>query len=259
MAKNKRNGFDIFSKSNFYLSLIVFIAFAFFSITNFDLLVAGWPYLILSLSITLFLKIGQHDKRLVSTLFLIIVIGLFGLGFWYYFALPRLGNYQILILPTVLPKYQIFLMDGKFKMSYYPDYPTQGDQISIYMEICNPSEVDCVKCENCSLSLYFNNEEGREQYIKRDQSFQNVDAIEFMYPGKTVTVMVLYPELGTHEFSIPKPSLTQIIQDTLSQPSIEMASFIANIIAIGGIIYAAKKYLKGSGKNKEEAFIGIGG
>ena len=237
----KEGGKELFDieksfKQYFYPLLLITLIFLVVCLLNRDSLVTYWPYIILLMGLLITTKLMEYDKKLGVIFFFFFFVGMFGLQFWYYFALPHLGNYQIINFPTFPPRMAIFQMDGKFKISYYPDYLKPNDQVTMYVDVCSPGETICEKCDNCTLSAYFINEEGAEKFLFKNQTLLDREKIEFIFPGRQIKVLMEYPSLDSYEFNIPKLSFWQIVKNILSHPSIYLVSFIASLVGLIGVV-----------------------
>jgi len=246
-------------KKNLYLFSFVFLVFLILSVLNRDLFASSWPYLILATGLIITILIGRQNHKLGMIFGVFLAILVFGLQFWYYYALPILGGYHIIITPTLIPKGMIFQMDSIFKISYYPDYPVQGNQVILTLDVCTPGQTVCKKCANCTLSAYFTNEEGNEKILFVNQSLQNQENVQFTFPGKSVNVNMSYNGLGEYPFIIPRPSLYQTIISLINEPSISMISFFSTIIGVIGIVYSIIKFIQSKmirdNKKQDEHFM----
>jgi hypothetical protein len=177
---------------------------------------------------------------------------IFGALFWFYQVLPIEGNYHPIIIPG---KAEIFSIDGKFSIGYYPDYPIPSDTITLTVDICNIDRSVCTKCENCTLSGYFFNEENRKQYLFENRSLKNEYNVRFSYIGQPTEITMRYgDEPREYLFRIPKPSIYQAIVLALNENpilgSIQLILSFSPVVGIGAVIIKRRKIIECLRKRK---------
>lgn len=244
-------------------------------LTNPVLLQAKWPYIFMLIGILILIFVFDHDPVAVldqdpdeidfdkgAVIFvLFFAIFMFGLNFVYYGFLPITNGYQPITNPHMGTIYQ---MQGKFQVKYYPDHPSIGDEVSLYMDVCSVGLDNCQNCQNCTLTGYFFDEKENKEHVFRNVSHSKTRPIVFGYNGRPVHVEMYYANYSKkYEFLVPKQSLLQTLK-ILTDRWMWLFSFMSLIVGFigtsGAIYYNRDRFTRKyrQAKKRLDGFMGKG-
>lgn len=216
------------------LGVILLIIFVLSEIFYKGTIESYWPYFLMIIGMVIYANL--KDKKLAIPFFIGFLASLFIMQAIFYFILPLSNNYQP--VPT-LPKMQIFDLAGKFQISYYPDIPEAGDNMQLYLDLCDVGLINCVKCEFCYITGYFINEKGENKILFQNRSTNISEPIQFSYPGRRVNIELDFEGIDSRYkyFHIPKLNFYQaIIYFTKKSPIFSIISLASSIVFIITVI-----------------------
>ncbi len=238
--EKKRNFLGIPRKQGnlfiFFLLLVLIIPSFFYK----GLIETYWPYLIMLLVLLLMNNI--NDVKFGASVLITLLAFMFIMQALFYFILPVYNNYQP--IPT-LPKMQIFNLAGKFQVSYYPDIPKGGDNVQLYLRVCDVGLTNCSICKVCNLTSSFINENDEARIIFQNKSTNSTEPIQFSYPGRRVKVELNFEGIDPRyeEFFIPKLNFYQSVIYFFSEnPFFRIVSIISLILFLIGFPYSLYKF-----------------
>ncbi|MDO8628752.1 MAG: hypothetical protein Q7R56_03285 [Nanoarchaeota archaeon] len=206
---------------------------------------ASWPYFIMLLLLFILFSIKARKTYVYFGILFLALLFLMQVSF--YFVIPLTHNYQPTpAIPNMMSMFQLY---GKFQISYYPDIPKGGDIVNLFLDVCDVSMKNCIKCVNCTLKGTFIDEKKEERELFYEL-LNNKSNILFQYPGRKVKININFTGVDPRydSFYIPRltwyQSILVMFEESLFFRWVSIISLIIFIVVLPFNITQFYRYLQ---------------